>query len=95
MRRCSPVRTLKESDTIVPNISGAILKAQPGSTPGFEIKEYDNYTKEVTHEFQSRFRNEYRSASPPTLLQGTLTTTANNRASFACDLTVVSPRVVG
>lgn len=52
-------KTLKESDTIVFKISGAILKAQRGPTPGFEIKEYDNYTKEVTNVFQSRFRNEF------------------------------------
>jgi hypothetical protein len=52
-------KTLKESDTIVFKVNDAMVKAQRGPTSGFEIKEYDNYTKEVSDVFQSRFRNQF------------------------------------
>jgi len=51
--------TLKESDTITFKINDAMIKAQRGPTSGFEIKEYDNYAKEVSDEFRSRFRNQF------------------------------------
>jgi len=51
--------TLRESDTVVFKINDAIVKAQRGPAPGFEIKEYDNYAHEISTEFKSRFRNQF------------------------------------
>ena len=50
---------LGANDTFVVKVNNAINAARKGSASGYEIKEFNDYSHEVTSEMQSRFVNDF------------------------------------